>query len=581
MCLNIDGITLRVLINEFSSVLVSNYLKKVQMPTSGRFYFEFSHSILFCSLLSSDCYCCLTDKKEASPAHPDGFVMLLRKYLNGSRLQRVAQIGTDRIMSLELTKRDEIGDVITYKVYLEMMGRNSNLILTDESDLIIDVWKRTITQTRSLIPGVTYEPYLANGIALTEYEERGLDFLIARISESGPHQKLSKFIQSQVQGIGRQNLEEILYRLDLNKNTPLADLTDEHILALHEILMTVCNELKEPSLYVYESEDQKSLISPMPLLHALEMDYQVSKMEPSKALEYVNGKVRLRSKLTEKKKKLSKTLDKELKRAQSNIENLEKDLKESSKADQLQKNAELIMGSIYKFDTKKNYEIIDVTDWKTGKEVRIELDKKYNLATNAQRLFKRASKLKRREEVVQKRLRKLNRHVFYLEGIYDALENTQTAEELEDIQGEMKESGLLPKTRQTKKGKEKTKRESSPRRFVYKGFEIIVGKNNKQNDRICHQYSREEWWFHAQKIPGSHVIINSAGREVPEEVKEMAAKLAARFSKGRISTKVPVDYTKLKYVKKPKGSPPGFRLYDNFKTFVVDPVRELDQLEES
>ncbi len=493
----------------------------------------------------------------------------------------MVQIGTDRIMSLELTKRDEIGDVITYKVYLEMMGRNSNLILTDESDLIIDVWKRTITQTRSLIPGVSYEPYLANGIALTEYEKKGLDFLIAQISESGPKQKLSKFIQSQFQGIGRQNLEEIFYRLDLNKNILLSELKDDHILALHEILMTIVDELKEVSLYVYESEEQKSLISPMPLLHALEMDYSVSKMEPSKALEYINGKVRLRSKLTEKKTKLLKVLDKEMKRAQSNIENLENDLKESSKAEQLQKNAELIMGNIYKFDTKKNYEIIDVTDWKTGKEVRIELDKKYNLAANAQRLFKKSSKLKRREEVVKKRLRKLNRRVFYLEGIYDALENTQTTEELEEIQGEMKESGLLPKTQPTKKGKEKAQRESSPRRFVYKDFEIIVGKNNKQNDRICHLYSREEYWFHAQKIPGSHVIINSAGREVPEDVMAMAAKLAARFSKGKISTKVPVDYTKLKYVKKPKGSPPGFCLYDNFKTFVVDPIRDLDQLEES
>ena len=579
--MNVDGITLRVLINEFSSILGSNFLKKVQMPTSGRFYFEFSHSILFCSLLSSDCYCCLTEKKEASPAHPEGFVMLLRKYLNGSRLQRVVQIGTDRIMSLELTKRDEIGDVITYKVFLEMMGRNSNLIITDESNLIIDVWKRTITQTRSLIPGVTYEPYLANGISLSEYEDKGLDFLIAQISMSEPNQKLSRFIQSQFQGIGRQNLEEIFYRLDLNKNIPLSDLNDDHILALHEILITICNELKEGSLYVYESEGQKSLISPMPLLYALEMDYSVSKMEPSKALEYINGKVRLHSKLTEKKTKLLKTLDKEMKRAQSNIENLEKDLKESSKTDQLQKNAELIMGNIYKFDTKKNYEIIDVTDWKTGKEIRIELNKKYSLAINAQRLFKRASKLKRREEFVQKRLKKLNRRVFYLEGVYDALENTQTNEELEDVQGEMKESGLLPKTQPTKKGKEKAKQESSPRKFMYKGFEIIVGKNNKQNDRICHQYSREEYWFHAQKIPGSHVIINSAGKEVPEDVKEMAAKLAARFSKGRISTKIPVDYTKLKYVKKPKGSPPGFRLYDNFKTFVVDPVRDLDQLEES
>jgi len=569
------------LISEFSKTLGSTYLKKVQMPSSGRFYFEFSHAILFCSLLSSDCYCCLTDKKEASPTHPEGFVMLLRKYLNGGRLKSVAQIGTDRIMRLALTKRDEIGDVIVYKVYFEIMGRNSNLILTDESGMIIDAWKKTITETRSIISGVPYTPYPASGIALTDYPDKGLDFLINHIQQAERSTKIGKFLQSQFQGMGRQNLEEILYRLDLKKNMELSELKDEHILALHEILMTIVDELKEESLYVYEQEEERTLISPMPLLNALERDYRVTKFSPSQAMEYVNRIVRMQSRITEKKGRLLKILEKEIKKTESNIYNLEKDLKESSKAQKIQENAELIMGNIYKFDPKKNYEIVDVTDWQTGQEVRIELDRKYNLATNAQRLFKRAAKLKRRKGVVEKRIRKLNRIVFYLEGVYVAVENAETPEELADIRSEMSDNGLLPKAKVTKRGKGKKEKESSPRRFEYKGFEIVVGKNNKQNDRICHAYSREEFWFHAQKIPGSHVIINSAGREVPQEVMLMAAKLAARFSKGKQSTKVPVDYTKLKYVKKPKGSPPGFRLYDNFKTFVVDPVRELDHLEKT
>src|SRR6056297_3484177 len=551
------------------------------MPSSGRFYFEFSHAILFCSLLSSDCYCCLTDKKEASPTHPEGFVMLLRKYLNGGRLKSVAQIGTDRIMRLALTKRDEIGDIIVYSVHLEIMGRNSNLILTDESGMIIDAWKKTITETRSIISGVPYTPYPASGIALTDYPDKGLDFLINHIQQAERSTKIGKFLQSQFQGMGRQNLEEILYRLDLKKNMELSELKDEHILALHEILMTIVDELKEESLYVYEQEEERTLISPMPLLNALERDYRVTKFSPSQAMEYVNRIVRMQSRITEKKGRLLKILEKEIKKTESNIYNLEKDLKESSKAQKIQENAELIMGNIYKFDPKKNYEIVDVTDWQTGQEVRIELDRKYNLATNAQRLFKRAAKLKRRKGVVEKRIRKLNRLVFYLEGVYVAAENAETREELEDIRSEMRDNGLLPKVKPTKRGKGKKEKESSPRRFEYKGFEIVVGKNNKQNDRICHAYSREEFWFHAQKIPGSHVIINSAGREVPQEVMVMAAKLAARFSKGGISTKVPVDYTRLKYVKKPKGSPPGFRLYDNFKTFIVDPVRELDQLEKT
>ena len=577
--MNIDGITLRVLINEFSKTLDASYLKKVQMPSSGRFYFEFSHAILFCSLLSSDCYCCLTDKKESSPSHPEGFVMLLRKYLNGGRMKSISQIGTDRIMNLELAKRDEIGDLISYKAYFEMMGRNSNLILTDESDVIIDVWKRTITPSRSLIPGVVYTPYSNQGIDLSDYELHGLDFLVSQISNISGQTKLGRFLQDQFQGLGKQNLEEILFRLDLKKEIEISQLKDDHLLALHDLLLDMVKELSEETLYLYESTEQRTLISPMPLLSALESDYQVIKLTPSKAMEYVNGQVRIQSRLTEKKVQLQKIILKEIGKIESNIDNLEKDLKESSKAGQMQLNAELIMGSLYRFDPKKNYEIIDVTDWRTGKEVRIELDKKYNLSANAQRLFKRASKLKRREEFVQKRVQKLNKRIYYLESVHEAVENIQTQQELDDIRSEMSEAGLLPKPVLQKKGKQKTHAETSPRRFEYKGFEIVVGKNNLQNDRICHSYSREEYWFHAQQIPGSHVIINSAGREVPEEVLYMAARLAARFSKGKISTKVPVDYTRLKYVKKPKGSPPGFRIYDHFKTFVVDPIRELETLE--
>ncbi|HPF15998.1 MAG TPA: NFACT family protein [Thermotogota bacterium] len=577
--MNIDGITLRVLITEFSKTLDASYLKKVQMPSSGRFYFEFSHDILFCSLLSSDCYCCLTEKKESSPSHPEGFVMLLRKYLNGGRLKSISQIGTDRMMSMELTKRDEIGDLISYKVYFEMMGRNSNLILTDESDAIIDVWKRTITQSRSLIPGVVYLPYSTQGMALCDYEHHGLEFLISQISNTSGQMKLGKFLQDQFQGFGKQNLEEIFFRLDLKKEVEISQLKDDHLLALHELLLDMVKELREETIYVYENAGQKTLISPMPLLSAIESEYQVIKLTPSKALELANGQVRIQSRLTEKKIQLQKIILKEISKIESNIDNLEKDLKESSKAGQMQLNAELIMGSIYRFDPKKNYEIIDVTDWRTGREVRIELDKKYNLSMNAQRLFKRASKLKRREEFVKKRVQKLSKRIFYLESVNEAVENIQTQQELDDIRSEMCEAGLLTKPAMQKKTKQKSHVESSPRTFKYKGFEIVVGKNNIQNDRICHSYSREEYWFHAQQIPGSHVIINSAGREVPEDVLYMAAKLAARFSKGKISTKVPVDYTKLKYVKKPKGSPPGFRIYDNFKTFVVDPIRDLDTLE--
>jgi predicted ribosome quality control (RQC) complex YloA/Tae2 family protein len=333
-------------------------------------------------------------------------------------------------------------------------------------------------------------------------------------------------------------------------------------------------------LYVYLKDDSKTLLSPIPLLYAVDSGYDVKKMMPSEAVEFVNGVKRKSSILSEKKIMFLKILEKEHKKVESNVFNLEKDLLECSKVEDLQFKAELIMGNIYKLNPKKNYEIIDVTDWNTGREKRIELNKKYNLSSNAQRMFKKSSKLKRRKDIVERRISKLSKKLFYIEEIIHSIDLIETEDDLKEIKQEMMESGFIKEKVLKKKGKTPKKITGIPRKFNYMEFEIFVGKNNRQNDRICHTFSREEYWFHAQKIPGSHVVINSAGREIPEDVLNMAARLAAYFSKGKNGTKIPVDYTKLKYVKKPKGAAPGFVIYDNFKTFIVDPMKVLEDIKE-
>lgn len=548
------------------------------MPSNGRFYFEFSHKVLYVSLLSSDCYCCFTKKKEPSPNHPNSFTMFLRKYLNGSRFISCTQLGSDRIMELRLSKRDEIGDIRTYRLFFEIMGRNSNLIITDEKNRILESWRKLINDKRSVINGIEYIPYIGSGISLTELKNKDYNYLSSVCEKYSPAEKVSRFIQKEFQGIGKQNLEEILYRTTIDKSDYTEILQDGKILILKKILLDIDNELSDLNLYVYEKEDAKPLLSPMSLIHAIDEGYSVKKMNPSEAVEYVNGSRRKNTVINERKARLRKILEKELGKLESNINNLEKDLLECTKSEELQLKAELIMGSIYKFDPRKNYEIVDVMNWQTGREKRIELNKKFNLNHNAQRMFKKASKLKRRTTIVQKRILKLSKRLAYIEDIIHSVELIEDENDFNEIRQEMIDAGYIVDKNRRKKAQNK-KKVSSPRKFKFMDFEILVGKNNRQNDLICRSHSREEFWFHAQKIPGSHVVINSAGREIPEEVFQIAARLAAYFSKGKTGTKIPVDYTRLKYVKKPKGAAPGFVIYDHFKTLIVNPFKHIEELD--
>jgi|GEM_PF-475436 len=591
--MHIDGLTLSVIIKEIKERIVSNYVKKIQMPSNGRFYFELSHAILYITILSSDCYVALTEKKEPSLQHPDSFTMLLRKYLAGSRIQECQQLGNDRIFEIDFRKRDEIGDSRIFKLFFEIMGRNSNIILTDEKQMIIEAWKRRITDKRSIVPGVEYEPYLSNGMTLDEYTEKGLEFLIDAI-QNNSKKGLPRFVQSHFQGFGRQHVDEIGYRLEgvscvpekdrdnpgaspstFNRKQPIGTLDDAGILSLHEILTDIQEQLndKEQSLYIFKNDEGKATVSPVPLLHLLDNGYNAEKKTPSKALESANGQARKKNSLNEKIALLKEKVIKKKKNIESNTYNLEKDLAESDKAEELQKEAELIMGNIHLFDPHGHYNEIKVTDWETGGEKTLSLDQSKELTRNAQKMFQKAAKLKRRKKVISKRLKKLNRLIYYYELILNSLEDVDTEEELNEIKEEMKEAGLLKSGVKKEKKKKKKAKRSSPREFEYNGFKILVGRNNRQNDKMTREHSREDYWFHARNIPGSHVIVQSAGREVPEPVKVKAAELAARFSKARGGSKVPVDYTRLKYVKKSKGAPPGFVIYDYFNTLIVDPAK--------
>ncbi|MFY9357607.1 MAG: NFACT RNA binding domain-containing protein, partial [Defluviitoga tunisiensis] len=210
--------------------------------------------------------------------------------------------------------------------------------------------------------------------------------------------------------------------------------------------------------------------------------------------------------------------------------------------------------------------------WNTNLEVVIEIDPLLSPTQNLEKYYKEIKRIKNKVEFAKERVKEVNNELEYLYQLLETITSAQDLETLIEIREEMKEQGLI---RETKKPKREKKFETSYRKYEYEGFEILVGKNNKQNDDLTRSASREDIWLHTHEIPGSHVIIKSAGRAVPEQGIKYAARIAATFSKAKMSSNVAVDYTQRKNVWKPKGAKPGMWLYENYETIIVEPLKDI------
>ncbi|HBU00677.1 MAG: Fibronectin-binding A domain protein, partial [Thermotoga petrophila] len=246
-------------------------------------------------------------------------------------------------------------------------------------------------------------------------------------------------------------------------------------------------------------------------------------------------------------------------------EKLSRELSEAEKAERYKKLGDLIVQNLWSIKGKSGE--VELTDWETNEKIVVDVGK--DPAQTAQKFYNTYKKLQRKKEQVEKRLEEIQREKEYLYQLWQTIEDAEDLETLEEIEEEMREFGLL-KERKTKKQKSKKTRF---REVYYGGFKILIGRNNKQNDELVRTSSKEDLWFHAHEMPGAHVVVKTEGKEVPQEVVEYAASLAAGYSKGKNSGKVSVDYTFIKYVRKPKGFKPGMVIYTNYKTILVEPRR--------
>ena len=502
-------------------------------------------------------------EKGDNPEIAPNFCMILRKYLEGAIIQDFTQVGADRIIHLDVDTRDELGDEAKWRLTLEMMGKHSNVFLVDRrSQQIIDCLKRIpLSQNtyRTLQPGATYQlpPHQTkmNPFEMTLFE------LDARLTKGLGEDSLSKSLMSLVQGMSTLTANEIVERsmmfddtiaeslwkfFEQNNEKPTPTLAK---LSNGKSYFTVC------PFYSFQNAENQSFET----LSELLTSYYVHKVQEEKIQQLAGN--------------LLQMLKSELKKNREKLVKFEEDLQKSEKAEQYRIKGELLNTCLYKIE-KGQTEIQVENYYENNELLTIQLSTWLTPSQNAQAYFKKYQKLRNSIEHIEKQQEFTHQEIQYLEQVLYQIEESDV-QNLEIIREELAASGYLKRSAM-KKGKQKTKPSKPYVFYSNDGTRILVGRNNLQNDTLTLKQAKKEYlWLHAQNIPGSHVIVESANPT--DETIGQAAMLAAYYSKYRHSATVPVDYVSVSKIRKPNGSKPGFVVYEGQQNTYITPDEAVIQ----
>lgn len=497
----------------------------------------------------------LTEQKYEFPFDPPMFSRILRKHIEGGFITEIKQLGNDRQVHIHIRAINDIGDDIERILILEVMGRHSNIILTDENYKIIDGIKHLTpnNNVRTIMPGFTYEGP-PTGRKLNPRTEELNDLPKFIDFNAG---KLKRQILANIEGFSPVFIDEVESRIKYFKPDNIVPAIKETLVKAHNI-QPVYYDLKKPVFYF------------TPLEHLGEPDKVYGTL--SELLdEYYHRRYQI-SAIRQKSSDYLQVIEREHDKTVRKIANLEADLQEAAEKDKYQKYGELI--TAYMHSIKNYQESAVVMDYYTNEEIEIPLDKQLSPAENAQRYYNMYNKLKNREKVAEEQLRLAHMDVEYFSNLLHQMENITTEDEVEEVRQELIEEKIIKERKHGKK-KKKVNKIQLHEFETSNGLPVFVGKNNKQNDYLTNRKAQNNHlWFHTKDIPGSHVVIAHNASDISEDDILEAAMLAAFHSKAGQSAGVPVDYTEIKHVKNIPGTKPGFVTYSEQATVLVDPDPE-------
>ena len=557
-----DGVMMTMVRREMSAELIGARVAQIYQPARDELIFSFraaegTKKVLI--RLTDSPRVHISSVSVENPPVPPMLCMLLRKRLGGARLTDITQPGNERVICLCFEAVNEIGDKESLRLYIEIMGRYSNAVLTDGENRIIETVRRidfSQSEERVLLPKLPYElPAMQDKLCI---ERHSADEICERIEALGGDDRA---VLTAIQCISPIIARELVYRA-----------SDNDIKTQIEYLKELVEEGRGEPTLVYKADG-----SPMDFcfmdIRQYEGALKVKRFDSYSELldTFFSDRdriARMRAKSSDLSKLLANTVD----RLSRKINLQRADLKKCADREQLRIKGDLLQANLYRIERGSSAVTVENFYAEDNAPITIKLDPTKSPAMNAQRFYKEYNKAKTRELMLTKQIEKATEELSYIESVQDMLSRCETEAELSAIRSELREQGYIRAAKGTSKRKDKP---LPP--IEYKssdGFRILVGRNNKQNDQLTlRMAAKNDIWLHTKGIHGTHVIIVGEGREISDTAILEAARIAAAHSKGRDSSQVPVDYTRVKNVSKPNGALPGKVIYVKYNTVYVTPAK--------
>jgi len=576
-----DGIVIAGLVKEFNDKLTGGKISKIAQTEKDELLFTVKNNRenyrLLMSVNASLPLIYLTQTNKQSPMTAPNFCMLLRKHIGNGKIVSVSQPGLERIIRFEIEHLDELGDLCRKYLIVELMGKHSNIIFCTPDDKIIDSIKHIsaqISSVREVLPGRDYFIPQAAG----KKDPLSSDEAVFKETLSASQAPSGKAIYSSFTGLSPVMAEEFCHLASIDADVPAAALSDLELTHLSRTLVLAMEQVRDGlfSPNILYKEEEPVEFSALPLTSWPPEYKAVTYDSISSTLELYYSSKNIITRIRQKSADLRRIVQTALERSYKKYDLQLKQLKDTEKRDKYKVYGELL--NTYGYELSGGEKELECINYYTNEPLKIPLDPQLTARENSQKFFDKYNKLKRTYEALSKFVEETKQEIEHLESISTSLDIALKEEDLAQIKQELTEYGFIKKHGSSGK---KVKITSRPFHYISSdGFHIYVGKNNYQNEELTFKVaSGNDWWFHAKGIPGSHVIVKSEGRELPDRVFEEAGSLAAYYSKGRNNEKVEIDYIQKKSVKKVAGSAPGFVIYHTNYSLMAIPKLTLEEVQ--
>ena len=549
-----DGIVTKAIVTELQE-LVGSKIDKVHEPDKNTIvlglYSQGKNYALNICIDAHNCRLNLTTHTKPNPLVAPNFCMLLRKHLIGGKISNISMQGLERIVNIEIETINEFNEIENKTLILELMGKHSNIILKNQNDIIIDAMRHIASNNsyREILPSRIYTLPQSNKYEFTKLtgQEEFREKLTIDSAESDCAKKLSNTFTGISLSFAKSAVEH------------------RKLLEIYNYINEIINSKKlkfelDGSDYVLKLSDQEK--------EMFELNFFIDDFyfERETTEAFTNARNTMLRMILEV-----------LKKYKNRLASIDAKLQECDGMDKYRLYGELITANLYQL-TNTHSDSIELYNYYDNSNIKIPLDVKYSPSMNAKRYFKKYSKLKNAYKIVSEQKVEIEKELNYIESIVYELEDSTCLEDVQDIFEEISENvvfkeKLKRKEKKNKNQKKKKQQKFSPIEYEVNGYKIYVGRNNKENDWLTLSFaSKTDYWFHTKDVQGSHVILK-ADKEVNDDILVKAAEIAAKHSKAKMSSNVPVDYCLVQFVKKPNGSKPGMVIFTNNKTLNVNPQK--------